>query len=543
MNTLPPISIFDTTLRDGTQRRGISLSAQDKVKIATLLDSFGVHYIEGGWPGSNPKDQEFFSVMKNKPLRNAKLVAFGSTRKKDSDVEEDANVKALLAAETPAVSIVGKSWDLHINRVLETSEEENEKMIFDTVAYLVGKGKEVIFDAEHFFDGYKASPQCAVKMLSAAARAGAAWLVFCDTNGGALPQEVEIIVTKVIAKVRGDGFKGGFGIHTHNDCELAVANAISAVEAGCLQVQGTINGYGERCGNTNLTSLLPTLELKLKRKCVGTEQLQRLRDISLRVSEIVNIPHDTQSPYVGISAFAHKGGIHVAAVEKVAHSYEHISPELVGNTREILVSELSGRGNLRVFSEQRGLGQSVASSKALEEIKRLEAKGYQFESASASLELLLRRSTPEYRPHFEILDILVLSELGGDNGGRVQATVKIRSLGSVFHTAAEGFGPVHAMDAALRKALLPQYPELVEMSLTDYKVRILDPDNATAAITRVMIEAQGDSKTWVTIGCSQNIIEASALALLDSFEHFLQVCQTGAMTTESFNAEELTPPR
>jgi 2-isopropylmalate synthase len=543
MNTQPPISVLDTTLRDGTQRRGISLSAQDKVKIAVLLDSFGVHYIEGGWPGSNPKDQEFFSAMKNKSLRNAKLVAFGSTRKKDTDVAQDLNVTALLAAETPTVSIVGKSWDLHIERVLETSQEENERMIFDTVAYLVGRGKEVIFDAEHFFDGYKASPQCAVTMLSAAARAGAAWLVFCDTNGGTLPEEIRTVVTSAISVLRGSGYKGEFGIHTHNDCELAVANAISAVEAGCLQVQGTINGYGERCGNTNLTSLLPTLELKLKRKCVGAAQLLRLRELSLQVSEMVNIPHDTQSPYVGISAFAHKGGIHVAAVEKVAHSYEHISPELVGNTREILVSELSGRGNLRVFSEQRGLGQSVASSKALDEIKRLEAKGYQFESASASLELLLRRSSPEYRPHFEILDIIVLSELGANNEGRVQATVKIRSLGSVYHTAAEGFGPVHAMDAALRKALLPQYPELAMMSLTDYKVRILDPDNATAAITRVMIEAQGNGNTWVTIGCSQNIIEASALALLDSFEHFLQMRQHTVATKEDFNTEPSPSPR
>jgi len=507
------IHLFDTTLRDGTQREGICLSVDDKVRIAHLLDGLGVDYIEAGWPASNPKDSAFFGRARTIGLNHARLVAFGSTRKVGGRAEDDSNLLALLEAETPAVAIFGKSWPLHVTRVLGTTLEENLAMIEDSVAWLKRNGKEVIYDAEHFFDGYRLDPSYALRTLRAAAEGGADWIVLCDTNGGSLPSWVHGVVSAVRSELAAP-----LGIHTHNDGEMAVANALAAVEAGCTQVQGTINGYGERCGNANLVSLIPALQLKMGHACVSEQSLMRLTELSRAVSEIANLPPDPHAPYVGASAFAHKGGVHVAAVEKVAQSYEHISPERVGNTQRVVVSELSGRGNVRVRASQLGIEHKGLEGGVVSRIKELESQGYQFEAAEGSFELLVRRSQKGYVPPFELLDVVVIVERRFGQGLFTQATVKLRVADEVIHTAAEGEGPVHALDHALRKALARFYPRIKDVRLADYKVRILDPEMATAAKTRVLIEARCGAERWSTIGVSQNIIGASCEALVDSLE-------------------------
>jgi 2-isopropylmalate synthase len=485
--------------------------------VTKLLDGFGIPYIEGGWPGSNPKDMEYFKTMRANPPRRAKIVAFGSTRRIGVKTEEDLNLKALLAAGTSVVTLVGKSSALHVTHVLETDLEENLSMIKDSISYLKQAGKEVIYDAEHFFDGYKLDPMYALKTLNAACEAGADWLVLCDTNGGSLPDYVSEVVSNVTKN-----FRCRVGIHAHNDGELAVANSIAAVRAGAAQVQGTINGYGERCGNANLVSVIPTLQLKLDYRCVPADNLNRLTEISRTVSEIANLNPEACAPYVGSSAFAHKGGLHVAAVEKLTTSYEHVDPALVGNSRQIVVSELSGRGNIRMFASQSGVKVEGNEQALLKQVKDMEGQGYQFENAEGTVELMMRRSQPEYIAPFELVDVMVVvSDRLKNNEVSAEAVVKIKVGKQIFHTAAEGRGPVNALDKALRNALVSSYPKINDVRLADYKVRILDPDQATDATTRVTIEATCGDETWCTVGCSPNIIEASYKALAESLELYL----------------------
>jgi 2-isopropylmalate synthase len=508
------IHLFDTTLRDGTQSEGLSLSVEDKLKISRVLDGFGIHYIEGGYPGSNPKDIDFFRRARTElRLKHAKLTAFGSTRKAGVAADADSNLRALCEAGTPVVCIYGKSWALHVTHVLATTLEENLKMVGDSVAFLKAQGKEVVYDAEHFFDGFRADRDYALATLRAAADAGADWIVLCDTNGGCLPSFVSDAVKTVRAAV-----PTRLGIHSHNDADMAVANALAAVEAGCTQVQGTINGWGERCGNANLISIIPALQLKMDRRCVPEESLARLTELSRTVSEIANIRPRAHAPYVGSSAFAHKGGAHVAAVEKLTSTYEHIAPEKVGNQRKVVVSELSGRGNVRMRAVELGADLRGMEKQVLERVKTLESEGYQFEAAEGSFELLARRTSPHYRAPFEILDIVVISERRRGSEKFVEATVKLRVNGEQVHTVAEGSGPVHALDQAFHKALDGHYPLLKEMRLCDYKVRILDPEAATGAKTRVLIESARGAERWSTIGVSPNIIEASCQALIDALE-------------------------
>ena len=519
------VFLYDTTLRDGTQTEGLSVSVEDKLKVTRLLDAFGIPYIEGGWPASNPKDSEYFRRARQLSLKQAKLVAFGSTRKAGGRAADDMNLNALIDADTPAVAIFGKSWLLHVTKVLGATPEEGLAMIADSVAYLKEKGKEVVYDAEHFFDGYRDDPDFAMKAVKAAAAAGADWVVLCDTNGGSLPSWVTQATQAVRAEI-----KTPLGIHTHNDGELAVANALAAIEAGATQVQGTINGYGERCGNANLVSVMPALQIKMGKRCVADEQLQHLTELSRTVSEIVNMRPNDHAPYVGLCAFAHKGGVHVAAVEKVASSYEHIPPERVGNRRKVVVSELAGRGNIRMRAQELGLELRGNERDLVTRIKELENQGYQFEAAEGSFELLVRRSDPAHVPPFELIDVISLAEQRQGREMLAEAVIKIRVNGQVVHTAAEGDGPVHALDKALRKALVPTYPALAEVVLVDYKVRILDPESHTDAKTRVLIEAALGEERWSTIGVSQNIIEASWQALADSFE--LHLLRTRAATQE-----------
>lgn len=510
------IFIYDTTLRDGTQREGISLSLEDKLKIARKLDEFGVHYIEGGWPGSNPKDVEFFRRAPSLGLKQAKIAAFGSTRRKNSACATDPNIRALIDAQTPVVTIVGKSWDLHVLDVLETTHEENLAMIGESVAYCHGQGREVVYDAEHFFDGYKANPEYALATVQTAALNGASAVVLCDTNGGSLPWEVEQIVGEVRQKL-GDT---ALGIHTHDDSGCGVANTLAAVRAGAVQVQGTINGYGERVANANLCAIIPDLQLKMGYECVSAENLAKLRELSRFVSEVANLEHDDHWPYVGASAFAHKGGIHVAAMLKNEASYQHVDPTLVGNERRTVVSELSGRGNLVDKAQEFGVGVTgKQTAEVLQRIKELESQGFTFESAEASVELMLRRANPAYVPAFELLDMWIMMQRRGNGRIVVEATVKVRVGPKIMHTAASGNGPVNAMDKALRKALLDVYPALSAVKLADYKVRILDGDNATAATTRVLIDTRMGHEAWSTVGASTNIIEASWHALVDSMEY------------------------
>jgi 2-isopropylmalate synthase len=517
MAAMSDIYLYDTTLRDGAQREGISYSIDDKLKIARRLDDFGVHYIEGGWPGSNPKDAAFFSRVQSIKLRNAKIAAFGSTMKKSSTPEQDPNLQALLEAETPVVTLVGKSWDLHVFDVLETTLEENLAMIAKSVAYIKAQDKEVIYDAEHFFDGYKANPDYSLNTLRAAANAGADVLVLCDTNGGTLPWEVEQIVQVVAAEV-----DTPLGIHTHDDGGCGVANTLAAVRAGVVHVQGTINGYGERVGNANLCTIIPDLQLKMGKQCVTLDNLTQLTKLSNFVAEVANLPLDKHMPFVGTSAFAHKGGIHVAAVLKNEDSYQHIEPGLVGNERRTVVSELSGRGN--VLDKSREFGLDVSSEQAREvlaQIKSLEAQGFTFESAEGSVSVLLSRLQPDYQPPFELIDFVVVVEHRQGRGILAEATVKVRVGDQVIHTAAEGNGPVSALDAALRKALLDVYPALAHVRRDDYKVRILDSDNGTGAAVRVLIDTKNGTRRWSTVGASTNIIEASWRAMADSLEFAL----------------------
>ncbi|NKQ34208.1 MAG: citramalate synthase [Chloroflexi bacterium] len=513
------IYLYDTTLRDGTQREGISLSLDDKLKITQKLDEFGIDYIEGGWPGSNPKDVEYFQRVSSLDLQHAKVTAFGSTRRKGVSPEEDANLKLLIDANTPVITLVGKSWDLHVRDVLTTTMEENLAMIGESVAYCKSFDKEVIYDAEHFFDGYKANPEYAIATLKAAAVNGADSVVLCDTNGGTLPWEIEEIFTAVSQAL---GPRAAIGIHTHDDGECAVANTLAAVRLGAVQVQGTINGYGERVANANLCSIIPDLQLKMGYECVSPEQLRRLTELSRYVAEVANLEHDDHQPYVGGSAFAHKGGIHVAAMLKNPLSYQHIEPELVGNRQRSVVSELSGRGNLVDKAHQFGLNtESLNLPAVLSQIKELEAQGFTFEGAEASVELMLRRTHPAYVPPFEVIDYSVNVQQRRGRGLNAEAIVKVRVGPKRMHTVAEGNGPVNALDAALRKALLDVYPQLSGIKLVDYKVRILDGDNATAATTRVLIDTRQGTRQWSTVGASTNIIEASWQALADSMEYAL----------------------
>ncbi len=511
------ISVLDTTLRDGAQREGVSLSVEDKLRIAQELDRLGVTYIEGGFPGSNPKEVEFFARARDLDLQHARIAAFGNTRHAGVPVEEDDNIRALLDAGTPVAVIVGKSSPMQVEEVLRTSLAENLEMIRDTVAYLTDMGLEVLFDAEHFFDGYLLDADYALETLRIAHEAGAHCIVLCDTKGGILPSEVSDIVSTVHGKLA----EARLGIHAHEDAGVAVANTLMAVEAGATHVQGTINGYGERCGNANLCTVIPNLQLKMGCQTLANGDLTMLSPVSRYVSEIANLRPDEHAPYVGHSAFAHKGGLHASALLKNEDSYQHIDPKLVGNEMRVLVSELSGRGNIAHKLSELNLSvepDAEEMRQLVERVKFLESQGFQFEGAEGSFELLIRRAQPGYKQPFSVLDFLVLVEKRTEKDILAEATVKAEVEGDIIHTAAEGDGPVNALDAALRKALLPFYPQLEPVHLTDYKVRIIDPQAATAASTRVLIDASDGEDAWTTVGCSVNIIEASFQALIDSLE-------------------------
>ncbi len=515
------IRIYDTTLRDGTQGEGVSFSGEDKVRLASRLDALGIHYIEGGWPGSNPKDLRFFRRMQDVTLKHAKLAAFSMTRRAGGRAEDDANMQALIDAGAPVATIVGKSWDFHVTGALGTTLEENLAMIGDTVAYLRPKMDEVLFDAEHFFDGFRANRDYALATLKAAAANGAHWLILCDTNGGTLPADLVAVIREVKRHVTTK-----LGIHVHNDAECAVANSLAAVAEGCEQVQGTINGFGERCGNANLVSVIPALVLKMQLDCIPETHLRELRDVSRFVSELANRKPWTSQPYVGDSAFAHKGGMHVSAVQKHPETYEHIVPEAVGNHRRVLVSELSGKSNIVWKAKEFGIDfdhETPDSRKILERLKELEDQGFLFEGAEASFELLMERALGRHRPWFELDAYRVIVEEQTSDGHPVaEATVRVRVKGILEHTAAAGNGPVNALDHALRKALEEFYPSLKTMKLLDYKVRILDETAGTAAKTRVLITSGDGDETWGTVGVAENIIEASWQALVDSIEYKLR---------------------
>jgi 2-isopropylmalate synthase len=522
-----PVILYDTTLRDGTQGENITLSLADKLRIARMLDEYGMPYIEGGWPGSNPKDIEFFREAKGMTWRTAKLAAFGSTRHRANTAETDPNLRELVAAETPVVTIFGKSWLLHVTEVLGATPQENLDMIADSVRFIVERGREIVYDAEHFFDGYKADRDYALSTLRAAREAGARTLVLCDTNGGTLTDELVRIVADVRSALEAEPAAAtapvAWGIHTHNDAELAVANSIAAVQAGVRHVQATINGYGERAGNANMVSILANLALKTPLALVpaGGGALTGLTELSRSVAEIANVNPNDWQPYVGRSAFAHKGGVHGAAVAKVERSYQHIDPAAVGNQGRLVVSELGGRANTRIRAEQ--LGHELAGvidAKVLSElVKQLESEGLAFEGAEASFELLIRRHQAAYLAPFTILDYTCLVEQRAGRELLAEATVKVQVDGEVLHTAADGNGPVNALDAALRKALRAFYPQLDAVHLYDYKVRILDGDSATAARTRVIIDSSDGTREWSTMGSDTNIIAASAQALADSLEY------------------------
>lgn len=513
------LSIFDTTLRDGTQGEGISLSADDKLKIAKKLDQLGVHYIEGGIPGSNNKDIEFFKRVQELKLQ-AKITAFGSTRRKDSLAEHDANLKRMIESGVQAATLVGKSWDFHVHTALQTTLEENLAMIYDSIAYLKRQGLEVIFDAEHFFDGYKNNPEYALSVMAKAEAAGADWLVMCDTNGGTMPHEVHDIVSVLAGRVT----NSRLGIHTHNDCELAVANSLSAVRAGVEQIQGTMNGYGERCGNANLCSIIPNLQLKLGYQVLEEDQLKQLTNTARYISEIANVYMPVNQPYVGTAAFAHKGGIHVSAIMRDSRTYEHVAPETVGNRQRVLVSELAGQSNVLSKAQEMGIAfdpENENTREVIAKIKDLEHQGYQFEGADASLELLLRQANGDLKELFVFESFKMLVEKSAGKPVISEAFVKLNIDGNSIYTAAEGNGPVNALDNALRKALITYYPALQEIHLSDYKVRVLDDKDATASKVRVLIESRNYENSWSTVGVSGNVIEASWEALVDSLRYAL----------------------
>ncbi|HEX8682832.1 MAG TPA: citramalate synthase [Ardenticatenaceae bacterium] len=521
----PLVYLYDTTLRDGTQREGISLSVDDKLKITQLLDDLGVHYIEGGWPGSNPKDAAYFERVRGLNLKHATVCAFSYTGRAGVAIEQDPNLQLLLDAQTEIVTIVGKSWLLHVHEVLRVTPEQNLEMIAETVRYLRSQGRRVFYDAEHFFDGYADEPEYALATLQAAAHAGAECIILCDTNGGSLPWQVESVTREVCAALSTNGNSGlSVGIHTHNDGELAVANALAAVRGGATQVQGTINGYGERVGNCNLVSLMADLKLKMQVDCVSDDALSHLTETARIVAELCNLPPDTHQPFVGVSAFAHKGGIHADATVKCRESYQHIEPERVGNRTRVLVSELSGKGNLLWKTDELGLEAQLGKEEArslIAEIKAREARGFAFESAEASVSLLIRRQQESYAPLFELVDFTTTVEHRQGRGLFAEATVKVLVGGELVHTVAEGNGPVNALDKALRKALTPHFPQLAHFHLADYKVRILDGGAGTGAMTRVLIDTQNGKGRWTTVGCSGNIIEASWQALYDAVEYGL----------------------
>jgi 2-isopropylmalate synthase len=520
------VYLYDTTLRDGAQREGISFSVDDKLKIIHTLDELGIHYIEAGWPGATPRDVELYSKTNQRTCSKALLVAFGSTRRPKTRADRDPNLRALIEANTQVATVVGKAWDLQVTEILRTTLEENLAMVADTVKFLKARGLMVFLDAEHFFDGFKSNPDYALEVVKTAAEAGAKTVVLCDTNGGTLPQEVSQAV-EAVRKV----CAVPLGIHAHNDGDLAVANSLAAVQAGATQVQGTINGYGERCGNANLCSIIPALKLKLGIDCITDVQLTKLTEVSRFVNDIANLTPDSHLPYVGSSAFTHKAGLHVSALMKREGSYQHIDPSLVGNRKQILVSELSGKSNILYKAKEKGIdltGQPKETQRVLDTIKEMESKGYQYDGAEASFELLLRRAQPGYKPPFELVDFMVLVEKRrraptGDNGEEIlaEAMVKVRVGGQIMHTAAEGNGPVNALDSAMRKALLQFYPELAVVKLLDYKVRILEESTGTSSQVRVLIESGDGQQEWRTVGSSSNIIEASWRALVDSLEYWL----------------------
>lgn len=515
----PAVTIYDTTLRDGTQGTGISFSVLDKIRVAERLDAFGVHYIEGGWPGSNPKDAAFFTEAAKRAWKTAKITAFGMTRRGRMKVEDDPQVQMLLDAQTPAVTIVGKTWPLHVTEVFQVSLDENVAMIADTVAYLKAQGREVLYDAEHFFDSWREDPDYSLRTVKAASDAGADLIVLCETNGGALPEFVGQVTRDVIAALGKP-----VGIHTHNDGGVGVANALAAVHAGSVQVQGTINGYGERVGNCNLTTVMPNLQLKMGID-LGLD-LTRLRELANFVDELANVPHDIRAPYVGNAAFTHKGGLHVHAVQKLARTYEHVDPGLVGNERIITISDMSGQSNVIVKAEALGFKFQKGApevGRILGEVKRLESEGYEFEAAEASFELLIRKTLGVHRPLFDLQEYhCSFRRAGEDRWKKCEATVKLTIDGEKTYIVDEGDGPVNALDAALRKALRPFHPEIDAIALQDYKVRIINGQKGTAARTRVFILSSDAEKSWGTVGVSDNIIEASWLALVDSFEYRLR---------------------
>ncbi|MCC6861167.1 MAG: citramalate synthase [Bryobacterales bacterium] len=509
------IFTLDTTLRDGTQGEAVSFSVDDKLAIAQKLDELGIDYIEGGWPGSNPKDKDFFERARSLSWKHAKLTAFGSTRFAKNPVHLDRNVLALVEAGTPAISIFGKSWDLHTSRALGISQEENLKLISETVRHLKDHGKEVIYDAEHFFDGYQANPDFALRTLEAAHQAGADVLCLCDTNGGTLTGRLVEIVAEVRRR-----FDGVLGIHPHNDSDVAVANAVAAVEAGCTHVQGCFNGYGERCGNANLCSIIANLELKLGHTVIGPEKLYGLSNVARYISELANLPLRNDQPYVGKSAFAHKGGVHVSAVLKDSSTYEHVKPELVGNRQRVLVSDLSGRGNILYKLKQHGISDRLseeARRELLERIKQMEYQGFELEAAEGTFELLVRDALNPGLQFFTVESYEVSTRMTSGNGEtRSTATVTLETKDGVHSATASAHGPVHALDLCLRRCLSPLYPEIANVRLTDYKVRVLEPRRGTAAKVRVHVEWSDHRRSWATVGVSDNVIEASWSALVDA---------------------------
>lgn len=515
------VALYDTTLRDGCQSEDVSFTLEDKLRVAEKLDDFGIDFIEGGWPGSNPRDEEFFHAVKKIRLRHAKVAAFGSTRRANIDAADDLNIRLLLKADTPVVTIVGKTWDLHVRDDLRISKKANLEVISDSIAYLKKRVDRVFFDAEHFFDGYSANPEYALECLVAAAQAGADMLVLCDTRGGRMPHEVVASIQAAKQAV-----ETPLGIHCHNDCEMAVANSLAAVEAGAAQVQGTINGFGERCGNANLCSVAANLQIKLGYQCVSAAQLQKLAELSRFVYELANVEPNKRQAYVGASAFAHKGGLHVAAVQKNRETYEHIDSEIVGNHQRVLVSDLSGRSNVVYKAKEFGLdidSADPAVKTILDEVKRLEHVGFQYEGAEGSFELLMQKALNGQVRHFRLIGFRVIDEKRKEDEQPIsEATIMIEGPdGAVEHTAAQGNGPVNALDCALRKALTKFYPQLEEVALHDYKVRVLGDGHGTESMVRVLIESGDEHDRWGTVGVSPNVIEASWQALVDSIEYKL----------------------